>query len=165
MPSAITCSTMSVKASTDCRLLEFSQDLLARFDEQHSTPLEHLLREVAHSISAHLDRATSATVEALQRELELRKVMASFLVVLVMGLASYALLMKLLSNRWFGGTLATVITAPILAVMTVIAVSWGRRSGLPPDATARTTPSSSTGPAALTRTRASPPTTTTSTGT
>lgn len=122
----------TVRASTDCRLLEITRDLLDRFEEDHpSTPLEHLLREVAHSISAHLDRTTNATIEALRRELELRRVMASFLVVVVIGLASYALLVKVLSDRWFDGMVTTIVSAPILAVMAVVAVGWGRRSGLP----------------------------------
>ena len=116
--------TATVRARTECRLMEVSRELLEGFEPQRSTPLEYLLREMARSISGHLRGASDATVEVL----ELRQSMASFLVSLLMGLAAYAVVMRILAAQHAPLRTTLVFTVPILTVMTAMGVVWARRS-------------------------------------
>lgn len=126
--------TATVRATTECQLLEVSRELLDRFDPERSTPLEYLLREMARSVSAHLRRISDGALEAMERELQLsrlRQSMASFLVVLLMGLAAYAVLMRILTDLQVDIRVTILFTLPILVVMAAMGIAWGRRSGFP----------------------------------
>ncbi|MCX4242730.1 cyclic nucleotide-binding domain-containing protein [Paraliomyxa miuraensis] len=126
--------TATVRAHTPCVLLALGRNVLDEFDPEHSTPLEVMLVDMARSLAVHLRRSHNLSVAVLSRELEqsrMRNAMASFIVVLMLGFAAYAVAMKYLSAARIALSHSTLVTGPILAVMAGLAVMWIRRSGLP----------------------------------
>lgn len=126
--------TATLRAAEPCVLRSFSHELLDQLNPGQATPRELMLGEVARSLGNHLRRGTDRTVDALRNEIDLLRLhntTTSFLVYVLLGLAAYAVTMKSLVEHDVSVHNSTLLTGPMLVLMALAAILWGRHNGLP----------------------------------